>query len=131
MRNPASTVLSSWFNEVWNNDDESAIDKLMQPDAVIHGIVAEGEPNGAEGFKKFFKDFKNQFRDIHIEVEDVVSQDDVETARTAVKAIDNGSGKMVNFSGICMAKIKEGKIAEAWNHYDFLNMHQQLGRKLV
>jgi predicted ester cyclase len=30
-----------------------------------------------------------------------------------------------------MVRVKDGKIAEAWNHYDFLNLNQQLGQTLA
>ena len=131
MRNVKDTVLNKWFNEVWNNGNENAIDELMTNDAIAHGIVAPGQPNGPEGFKQFFHGFRNQFHNIKIDVEDVVSQDNVESARTVVHAIHTPTGKDVTFEGICMVRVEDGKIAEAWNSYDFLSMHQQLGQKLT
>jgi predicted ester cyclase len=67
---------------------------------------------------------------IKVSVEDVISQDDLESARTTVSAVHSESGRNVSFSGMCMVRIVEGKIAEAWNNYDFLNLYQQLGQKL-
>lgn len=84
-----------------------------------------------EGFKIFYNNFKSQFRNINIEIEDVVTQDDIESARTIVNAVHAETGSPVTFSGICMARISNGKIAEAWNQYDFLNMYNQIGLKLV
>ncbi len=131
MREAKSTVLYKWFNDVWNNDDETAIEKLMTDDSFAHGIVPENPIKGAEGFKSFFKEFRSQFKDINIEIEDVIAQDDMESARTIVDATHTETGNKVRFSGICMIRVKDGKIAEAWNNYDFLNMHQQLGQKLT
>ena len=131
MRNVQSTLLHRWFDEVWNKDDENAIDKLLTVDAEAHGILTEGQPKGAEGFKLFFKDFRSQFHDVKIDVEDVISQDDFESARTTVTAIHTETKKPVTFSGICMVRVEDGKIAEAWNQYDFLNLYQQLGQKLA
>ena len=131
MRNVQSTLLYQWFDEVWNKNDENAIDKLMTNDSRAHGIVTEDQPRGAEGFKLFFKDFNSQFHNIKIDVEDVISQDDMESARTTVNAIHTESKKAVIFSGICMVRVADGKIAEAWNNYDFLNLYQQLGQKLT
>jgi predicted ester cyclase len=42
-----------------------------------------------------------------------------------------GNRKNVKFSGLCMVRVEGGKIAEAWNQYDFLSMHQQLGQGLA
>ena len=65
------------------------------------------------------------------EIEDVIAQDDMESARTIVNVIHTATGKNVSFSGICMVRVKDGKIADAWNNYDFLNMYQQLGQNLI
>jgi len=130
MREAKSTILYKWFNDVWNNDDETAIEKLMTHDSSAKGILPEEHPKGAEGFKIFFRDFRNQFHNINIEIEDVIAQDDMESARTIVNAIHTATGKNVSFTGICMVRVQDGKIAEAWNNYDFLNMYQQLGQNL-
>ena len=33
----------------------------------------------------------------------------------------------VEFEGVAIVRIKDGKIVEAWNHFDFLEMNKQLG----
>lgn len=131
MRSVQTTFLYKWFDEVWNKGDENAIDKLMAKDSIAKGIEADDQPIGAEGFKLFFNDFRRQFHNINVNVEDAISQDDIESARTTVSAIHTETGKKVTFSGMCMVKIAGGKIAEAWNNYDFLHLYQQLGQKLT
>ena len=131
MRNVQTTLLYRWFDEVWNKDNENAIDKLLTPNATAKGIVPDDQPKGPKGFKVFFKDFRKQFHNVNVKVEDAIAQDDIESARTTVSAIHTESGKPVTFSGICMVKVSDGKIAEAWNSYDFLDLYQQLGQKLA
>jgi predicted ester cyclase len=41
------------------------------------------------------------------------------------------SGQTVNFTGQTTIKVNDGKITEAWNNFDFLSMHQQLGFALM
>ena len=130
MRNLQSTLLHRWFEEVWNKDDENAIDKLMAHDSSANGILKDDQPKGAEGFKLFFRDFRSQFHDININVDDVICQDDIESARTTVSAVHTATGKKVTFAGMCMVKVADNKIAEAWNNYDFLQLYQQLGQQL-
>lgn len=48
MRNSKSTLLYKWFNEAWNNDNESAIEKLMTTDSYDHSILTEDQSKGAE-----------------------------------------------------------------------------------
>jgi predicted ester cyclase len=35
-------------------------------------------------------------------------------------------GNALSFTGMTMARIQDGKIAEAWNNFDFLSMYQQM-----
>lgn len=131
MRDTKSTLLNRWFEEVWNQGQEDSIEKLMTTEANAYGILPADQPNGTAGFKIFYRGFKEQFDNIQITVKDVVSQDDMECALTDVTAIHRETGKDVTFSGLCMVRVEDGKIAEAWNHYDFLGMYQQLGQVLT
>ena len=36
-------------------------------------------------------------------------------------------GQPVEFSGMTIVRIKDGKITEAWNEFDFMKMYQTLG----
>ena len=103
----------------------------MTTDSHAHGILSADQPKGAAGFKIFYQGFKAQFDNIRITVKDVISQDDMECALTDVTAKHRETGKNVKFSGQCLVRVEGGKIAEAWNHYDFLDMHQQLGQVLT
>jgi len=37
------------------------------------------------------------------------------------------TGKKVAFTGLCIARVKNNQIVEAWNNFDFLSMYQQVG----
>jgi predicted ester cyclase len=131
MRNTKSTLLHRWFEEVWNQNLEDSIDTLMTAESNAHGIVDPEQPKGASGFKIFYRGFKEQFENIHVDVKDVVSQDDMECGHTEVTARHRETGKDVKFSGFCMVRVEDGKIAEAWNNFDFLGLYQQLGQVLT
>ncbi len=130
MRNIKNTLCYRWFKEVWNEEQEQTIEELLSHSCFVHGINTKDGPIGVEGFKIFYYNFKKQFHDIQITVLDVISQDDMECAHTEVTAIHSETGTPVKFSGLALIRIENGKIAEAWNHYDFLNMYQQLGQVL-
>ena len=129
MPNRNSTLTYRWMQEVWNNGREDAIDEMMDANAITHGLDEIKEP-GIEGFKQFFRNFKSQFPEIHVEVEDVVSQGDYETSRCVVNAT-NANGQKVQFTGMTCVSIQNGKITEGWNNFDFLAMYQQLGYKIA
>ena len=129
MPNRNSTLTYRWFQEVWNNGRKEAIDELLDVNGVIHGIEGINVP-GPEGFKVFYDSFRQQFPKIHVEVEDAVSEDGYETSRCTVTAT-NANNQTVNFSGMTFIRVKNNKIVEAWNNFDFLSMYQQLGFKLA
>ena len=117
-----STLTLRWFEQVWNNGQESAIDEMMDTKAVVHGIDAVSKP-GPEGFKPFYHSFRKQFPQINVEVENVVSGGGYETSRCIMQATTI-TGQKVNFTGMTFIQVKDGKITEAWNNFDFLGMYQ-------
>ncbi len=129
MPNKNSTLTWRWMKEVWNEGRETAIDEMLDANAIIHGIEGITAP-GPEGFKAFYHSFKEQFPQVNVEVEAVVSEENVETSRCTVRAV-SVSGQEVNFTGMLFVHIQNGKIVEAWNNFDFLSMHQQLGFKIA
>lgn len=129
MPNITTSLLYNWFQQVWNEGRETAIDDLFDENGIANGL--ENDIKGPAGFKAFYNDFRSKFSDIKIKVDEVVAEADMEVARCTLEAIHSPSNTRVNFSGLAMVKIKDGKITEAWNHFDFMNMYQQLGHKLV
>jgi len=129
-------VMYRWFDEVWNKGQASAIDELLGKDAVIHGLNdPSGKPvTGTEAFKKFHTQFRSAFPDLMVDVEDCIAEEDKVVARCNVRAKHSGplvglsaTNADVNFNGIAIIRVENGKIAEAWNNFDFLTMNRQLG----
>lgn len=126
MPNKQNTLVFKWFQQVWNEDREELIDELFASDAIAHDITDENGPKGPDGFKTFYHEFRSQFSSVYITVEDVVSEGDMESARCTVTARHNGTGRNVQFTGICMIRKKNGQITEAWNSFDFLKLNKQI-----
>jgi steroid delta-isomerase-like uncharacterized protein len=130
------TLAHEWFDEVWNKRQIAAIDRLLTPDVIAHGLVDEkgNEIQGPSEFKKFFVQFTKAFPDIHVEVADTISEGDKIAARCIVTGTHQGdtlgvpgSNKPVRFTGVAILRIKDGKIAEAWNNFDFQTLSSQIG----
>ena len=129
MPNKNSTLTYRWFQEVWNNGRKDAIDEMLDANAIVHGIEGINAP-GPEGFKNFYDSFKQQFPKVHVEVEDAVCEAGYETSRCTVQAT-NANNQTVTFSGMTFLEVKNNKIINAWNNFDFLSMYQQLGFKIA
>jgi steroid delta-isomerase-like uncharacterized protein len=129
------TFMERWFEEVWNKGREDAIDEMMSADTKGHGLKGPDgkEIDGMTAFKSFHKTFRSAFSDIRIKVEETVSEGDRTVARCLVTGTHTGdglgrpsTGKPVTFHGMTMARIKDGKIVESWNNFDFMTMYKQL-----
>jgi predicted ester cyclase len=126
MRN---SFVERWYDDVWNNGKEEAIDLMFHPQGKAHGIAGDAL-EGPGGFKSFFHSFRNDFSDINVKVEDVITEGDEQcykqVARCSVTARHNASGKSVSFTGITIACIENNQLTEGWNNFDFLTMTEQL-----
>ena len=129
-------LIQRWFEEVWNQGNSKTIDELLDKDGVIHGLVdSSGQPvRGLQAFHDFHDQFRNAFSDLDISVDDVVAEGDRVVARCSVRGKHTGeslgfapTNAPIQFEGIAIVRIKNGKIVEAWNQFDFLEMNKQLG----
>ena len=130
------TVARTWFDQVWNNGSEAAIETLLAVDAVMHGLpTPDGKPvAGHAAFKPFWKTFRSAFPDIRIVVAKTVTEGDYVVAHCHVLGNHLGAGlgiaatqRPIDMWGMGMARVQDGKIVEAWNCFDFLSLYQQIG----
>ena len=70
------TLLHRWFEEVWNQKKTSAIHDMMSEDTLIHGLTGPGggPVRGASEFENFHASFLAAFPDLHVDVEDVITE---------------------------------------------------------
>ena len=129
-------LLRRWFEEVWNNGRSEAIEELFAEDGVAHGLgnVTGNELRGPQDFRPFHQNFREAFPNIYVSVEDMIAEGDKVVARCLVRGRHLGDSlgfaateKPVEFTGIAIVRIKDGKIVEAWNNFDFMSLYQQLG----
>ena len=74
------------------------------------------------------------FPDIEVVVEDTVAEGDKVAARCTVRGKHQSDSlgfaatqRPMEITGICIARVRDGKIVEAWNNFDFMSMFKQLG----
>lgn len=134
------SILRAWFDGVWNRGDESAIDRLLHADGVIHGLpTPDGQPiRGPHAFRPFFQAFRSAFPGLAVEIQHVVSEGGKAVAYCRVTGIHRGAGldipatgRPVEFFGFAMCQLVDDKVVEAWNCFDFLGMYRQLGADIA
>jgi steroid delta-isomerase-like uncharacterized protein len=127
-------VVKRWFDEVWNKGRMEAVDELFAGDGIAYGLGEAGKDvRGAQGFKPFVQRIRSAFPNIHITVDDTISEGDQVAARFSATMTHTGdalgfpaTGKRVTVSGMSFSRIRNGQIVEGWNNWDIYGMMQQL-----
>lgn len=131
-----SNFVHRWFDEVWNKGNADVIDEMFAEDGRANGLKDESGNTivGPKGYKPFHASFRSAFPDLKVEVEDTITEGDKIAVRCRVKATHCGDGigvtpcnTPVEFTFMSIVRIENGKIAEAWNNVDFMDMYEQLG----
>ena len=129
-------LIRRWFEEVWNKGRAEAIAEMLAADAVVHGLSDDAAKplRGPAGFLPFHTQFREAFPEIKVIVEDAIAEGDKVVARCSVRGKHTGDSlgfeatqAQVEFTGIAIVRVKDGKFVEAWNNFDFMKMYQQLG----
>jgi steroid delta-isomerase-like uncharacterized protein len=120
-----------FFEEVWNQGDEAAIDRYIAADA------AGNDPTfgaGREAFRAQWQKWRAAFPDLRFAIDDLVAEDDKVVTRWTLTGTHQGeflgiaaTGRAVSVAGMSLDRIACGQIAEGFDAWDELGLHRQLG----
>ncbi len=136
MPNETDTIVHEWFELVWNQGQSIEIDRLLESDAMVHGLKdpVGNEIRGPAGFRPLHDAFRQAFPDIRVDVEHCIRDGDTYAFRCVVRGTHLGDGlgiaathRPVEFAGMGFVRVANGKIAEAWNTFDFNGLYEQIG----
>jgi steroid delta-isomerase-like uncharacterized protein len=127
-------LIRRFYDEVLGNGNLDMIDEMATEDIVDHEEGLPGQPPGIEGVKFFITALRNAFPDIRAEVDVTLSDGDLAAARTIARGTHQGeflgvppSNKSVEFEGIDIIRVEDGKVAEHWGVTDTMSLMQQIG----
>ena len=83
-------LIRRWFEEVWNKGREAAIDEMLTPRAMVHGLGPDLQ--GPDAFKGFYRAYRNAFPDVKIQIEDILAEGDIVATRWAGAGTHQGDG---------------------------------------
>lgn len=121
-----------FFQEIWNNRDESAIDRMIAVNA------AGNDPdfgNGREAFRRQWREWMAAFPDLHFEIIDLLAEGEKVVTRWILTGTHTGadflgapaSGKAFRVEGMSLDRIANGMVQEGCDGWDALGMRRQLG----
>ena len=122
----------SFFEEIWNARDESAINRFIPEDA--KGNDADFG-SGREGFRKQWQQWTDAFPDLHFEIVDMIAEGDKVLTRWIQTGTHSGapfmgveaSGTTIRVEGMSLDRIDDGWVAEGFDGWDALALRRQLG----
>lgn len=121
------------YQECYNTNNLDGLDEIMAFDVLTPKIMP-GMPTGLEGAKAIHQKTLIGMPDFRTEIQDLVAEGDKVVARVIMTGTHTGdfygipaTGKRVEFSGIYIARIVDGKIVEHWGEEDGISLLQQLG----
>jgi steroid delta-isomerase-like uncharacterized protein len=125
------------FYDAMNTGDaeviSKTIDEVVEPNVLFHAPVPTGA-TGAQALKQVWAVLLRAFPDIHVAVEDVITEGDKVVCRDTVTGTHQGeyrglppTGKSVRYNEIFIVRFAGGRIAEIWGVVDVFSQLQQLG----
>ena len=107
------------FEEFVNRKNLNIADVNFAPEFVDHGAdVPKGTPPGPAGAKAYVGGAYKRFPDIHVEILDLIAEDDRVVVRNHWTGTDATTEKQVQFSGIVIWRIAKRKIVERWAYLE-------------
>jgi predicted ester cyclase len=120
-----------FFEQIWNQGDENAIDRFIAEDA------AGNDPKfgvGRESFRLQWRKWRAAFPDINFAVEEIVAEGDTVVTRWRLTGTHLGeylgkeaTGYKVDVDGVSIDRIKGGMVVSGFDAWDSLGFREQIG----
>ena len=127
-------LVRRWFEQVWNQQREEAIDEMFAPGGKAYGFP---EPHsvlvGPESFKSIHRVFLGAFPDLHITVQEIICEGD--RVAVAWSATMTHLGEHLGFAptlkketlhGSSFLVVGDGQILEGRNYMEMQGLIQRL-----
>ena len=120
-----------FFEQIWNQGDESAIDRFIAEDA------AGNDPKfgvGRESFRLQWRKWRAAFPDINFAVEEIVAEGETVVTRWRLTGTHLGeylgkeaTGNKVDVDGVSIDRIKNGMVVSGFDAWESLGFREQIG----
>jgi predicted ester cyclase len=111
----AREFIRNHFEEFVNKKNVQIGNVNFASDFVDHGAdVPPGMPPGPAGAIAYVAGALKRFPDLHVQIEDMIAEDDKVVVRNHWTATDSQNGQKLEFRGIVIWRIANRKIVERW-----------------
>jgi predicted ester cyclase len=104
-----------YFEEFVTQKNLAVADRNFPTNYQEHGSDAPaGSPPGPAGPKSYLARAFERYPDLHVTIQDITAAGDKVVIRNTWQATDTTTGNRIEFSGIVIWRIANGKLAERW-----------------
>ncbi|MEK7314657.1 MAG: ester cyclase [Candidatus Eisenbacteria bacterium] len=127
-------IARRWIEEIWRPGDLSTFDELHAP--AFRDRSAAGRGDTRDDYRRMLQAFYAAFPDFHTDIEDLAIDESRATAaiRWTARGTHRGaylgvapSERAIDFAGIEIIRVEEGRIVERWGEWDGMSLLAQLG----
>jgi predicted ester cyclase len=133
------TLVEHWFNKILTNHDLTSLDTIALAEILVHktAMPCEASYYGINGVEDWLGEQWRSFPNLEIAEYFTLAQGDIVVARWKARGRSEGNflilpptGKTVEYTGVSMYRIEDGKMAEIWETRNTLGIMQQLSPEL-
>lgn len=126
-------VVERFYNVMWNCWDEDEMRAILDPEVDFHGSIGL-HVTGHNGFAGYMRTIREAFQDFHNRIDDLVVTGDRAVARLTYTGTHDGvlfghpaSGRPIEYTGVAMFTIVDGRITRVWVLGDRMALMEQIG----
>lgn len=127
-------VVRRFYAEVMGQGNLESLRELMHEDFVDHGETLFGSPQGRQTLEMGIGYMHSTFEDFNVFLEDMIADGDIVGVRGTMRCKNIGPflgakpmGNNLEWKGLAIFRIEDGKIKERWFNSDSMNIVIQMG----
>ena len=127
-------IVRRFYAEVMGHGNLDSLRELMHEDFVDHGETLFGSPQGRATLEMGIGYMHDLFEDFNVFLEDMIADGDIVGVRGTMRCKNTGawlgakaSGNNLEWKGLAIFRIEDGKIKERWFNSDSMNIVIQMG----
>jgi steroid delta-isomerase-like uncharacterized protein len=125
-------LVETFFNVMWNTWSEETARAILTADIDFRGSIGL-HVSGHDGFLGYMQTIRDAFPDFYNHIEEIVATDDRAVARLTYSGTHEGellgrpaTGRRIEYAGVAMFTMDDGRIAKVWVLGDLWGLMQQL-----
>ena len=131
-------VIGDRYEQARNEVNLDILNEIYHPDVVVHNCSQPEDILGLDALKDQYAVSHTALPDLRITLDEMIVKDDKIVWTWTFSGTNTGpfgelpaTGKKIQFAGVAIDRITDGKIAEEWIYFNVLELYQQLGFKVV